>query len=212
MGSVVLAEQPELLDTRRELAVKIDRNIDRAERMIRDLLDTNRIRANERLPLHLHECDLGALARLVIEELGSIYGDRFILKQEHDVRGIWDAEELRRALWNLSSNAVKYGAPDKPITITVKRSISEAQLSVHNDGSVIAPEHQSDIFDSFARAPQAMAEGKTGWGLGLTLVRGCSEAHGGRVTVESSAALGTDFTIHLPPDSGPYQAGFNPAD
>jgi signal transduction histidine kinase len=42
-------------------------------------------------------------------------------------------------------------------------------------------------------------------------VRGCSEAHGGRVTIESSAAVGTTFTIHLPPDSRPYQAGFNPA-
>jgi signal transduction histidine kinase len=41
----------------------IDANIDRAERMIRDLLDTNRIRANERLPLHLAECDLAAIAR-----------------------------------------------------------------------------------------------------------------------------------------------------
>jgi signal transduction histidine kinase/CheY-like chemotaxis protein len=211
MGSAMLIRQPELLDERRELATKIDANIDRAERMIRALLDTNRIRANQRLPLHLAECDLTAIARVVIAELGSIYGERFVLKQEGDVRGIWDAEELRRALWNLVINAVKYGAPDKPITITVKASISEAQLSVHNHGSVIAPEDQSHIFDAFTRTQGAQAKAKIGWGLGLTLVRGCVEAHGGKVTVESSADTGTIFTIHLPTDSRPYQAGFNVA-
>jgi signal transduction histidine kinase len=207
----MLIGQPELLDERRELATKIDANIDRAERMIRDLLDTNRIRANERLPLHLAECDLTAIARVVIAELSSIYGERFVLKQEGDVRGIWDAEELRRALWNLVINAVKYGVPDKPITITVKASISQAQLSVHNQGSVIAPEDQSHIFDAFTRTQGAQAKGKIGWGLGLTLVRGCVEAHGGKVTVESSADTGTIFTIHLPTDSRSYQAGFNVA-
>jgi signal transduction histidine kinase len=211
MGSTMLIRKPELLDERRELAAKIDMNIDRAERMIRDLLDTNRIRANERLPLHLAECDLTVIARLVIGELSSIYGERFILKPEDGVRGIWDAEELRRALWNLIINAVKYGAPDKPITITVKGSLSEAQMSVHNYGSLIAPEDQSNIFDSFKRTQGAQANGKIGWGLGLTLVRGCAEAHGGKVTIESSAAFGTTFTIHLPPDARTFQAGLNPA-
>jgi signal transduction histidine kinase/CheY-like chemotaxis protein len=211
MGSAMLVNQPKMLNERPELAAKIDTNIDRVERMIRDLLDTNRIRANERLPLHLAEVDLAGLAREVIQDLSPINYKRFILELEDGVRGIWDAEELRRALWNLAINAVKYGAPDKPITITVKRSGSETQLSVHNYGSVIAPEDRSSIFDSFTRTQDARTKGQIGWGLGLTLVRGSSEAHGGKVTVQSSAALGTTFTIHLPPDSRPYQAGSKPA-
>jgi signal transduction histidine kinase/CheY-like chemotaxis protein len=209
MGSAMLVHQPTVLNERPELAAKIDTNIDRVERMIRDLLDTNRIRANERLPLHLAEVDLASIAREVIGELSPMNYGRFVLKLEDGVRGIWDPEELRRALWNLAINAVKYGAADKPITITVKRSGSEAQISVHNFGSVITPEDQASIFDSFARTQDARAKGQIGWGLGLTLVRGCSEAHGGKVTVESSAAVGTTFTIHLPPDSRPYQAGVN---
>jgi signal transduction histidine kinase len=64
----------------------------------------------------------------------------------------------------------------------VKLSKSEAQMSVHNYGSVIAPEDQANMFDSFTRAREAQAKGQIGWGLGLTLVRGCSEAHGGKVT------------------------------
>jgi len=211
MGSAMLVNEPKMLNERPDIAAKIDTNIDRVERMIRDLLDTNRIRANERLPLHLAEVDLAALAREVIQDLSPINYERFILKLEDGVRGIWDAEELRRALWNLAINAVKYGAADKPITITVKRSGAEAQISVHNYGSFIAPEDQASVFDSFTRTQDAQTKGQIGWGLGLTLVRGSSEAHGGNVTLESSVARGTTFTIHLPLDARPYQAGFKPA-
>jgi signal transduction histidine kinase len=211
MGSAMLVHQPKILNERPELAAKIDANIDRVERMIRDLLDANRIRANERLPLNLAEVDLAALAREVIQDLRPINYERFLLKLEDDVLGIWDPEELRRALWNLVINALKYGAPDKPITITVAWSGSEAQMSVHNYGSAIAPEDKAKIFESFTRTQDAQTRGKIGWGLGLTLVRGSAEAHGGKVTVESSLDEGTTFTLHLPADSRPHQPGVNAA-
>jgi hypothetical protein len=76
----MLVKHPKTLNARPEVASKIDANIDRVERMIRDLLDTNRIRANERLPLHLAEVDLAALAREVIQDLSPINDKRFILK------------------------------------------------------------------------------------------------------------------------------------
>jgi signal transduction histidine kinase len=205
MGSAMLVHQPEMLDQRRDLASKIDVNIDRAEKMIRDLLDMSRIRANEPIPLRLDECDLAGMSRLVVEELNTMYADRFVLKAGSWVRGVWDAEELRRALWNLAINAVKYGDREKPITISVQRSGSGAQISVHNYGSVIAPDAQAHLFDPFARMREARTSGRGGWGLGLTLVRGAAEAHGGKVTIESSTESGTTFTIHLPPDSRPYQ-------
>jgi signal transduction histidine kinase/DNA-binding NarL/FixJ family response regulator len=211
LGSVLLTHHPEKLDERRELAAKIDANIDRAERMIRNLLDANRIRANERLPLRLDECDLGDIARIVVEELATLHGERFLLDIEEGVRGTWDADELRRALWNLATNALKYGAADKPVTIMVKRTSSDVQLSVHNHGSVIAGEDQAHLFDPFIRTQQAQTGGQTGWGLGLTLVRGCAEAHGGTVTVHSSAVSGTTFTLRLPQDSRPYQPGHKSA-
>jgi K+-sensing histidine kinase KdpD len=68
LAAELLAMQPASLDERRDLAVKIDRNIDRVDRMIRDLLDANRIRAGERLPLRLDSCDLVALAQQIAEE------------------------------------------------------------------------------------------------------------------------------------------------
>jgi len=97
---------------------------------------------------------------------------------------------------------VKYGDSNKPITLGVQRSSEGAEISVHNYGAVIPAEAHTSLFDPFMRST---TKGKTGWGLGLTLVRGATEAHGGKVTVESSEDKGTTFTIHLPADSRPYQ-------
>jgi signal transduction histidine kinase len=205
MSSQILIQHPELLDERRDLALKIDRNIDRTDRMIRDLLDANRIRAGERLPLRIDQCDLGAVAREVYEELVATFGERFALRVEHRVVGFWSAEELRRAIWNLAANAIKYGAEDKAITIRVRRTTEGAQASVHNWGTPISPEDQKQLFRPFSRTHKAEAGGQKGWGLGLTLVHGCMVAHGGRVGVESSQQAGTLFTLDLPPDSRPFQ-------
>jgi signal transduction histidine kinase len=206
ISSQVLAQHPERVDERRKLAVRIDRNIDRMDRMIRDLLDANRIRAGQRLPLRIDECDLAAIAREVYEELVATFGERFVLKTEPRVIGFWSAPELGRTLWNLITNAVKYGDPDKPITIDVQRTAEGAQASVHNWGTPISADDQRQLFRPFSRTHAAQAGGQRGWGLGLTLVHGCAVAHGGRVEVESSQATGTTFTLDLPPDSRPFQA------
>ena len=203
LSADLLAGEPASLDERRQLAAKIDRNIDRVDRMIRDLLDANRIRAGEPLPLRLADCDLGALATQVIDEARAIHGDRFRLEIDEPVRGIWSREDLQRALWNLVTNAVKHGAPKEPIAIAVRRHEGVARVSVHNVGSPIPESEQLHIFDAYARAPTADAGGRIGWGLGLTLVRGAVEAHGGHVSVASDALSGTTFTIDLPFDARP---------
>lgn len=206
LGAELLSQEPASLDVRRDLALRIDRNLDRLDRMIRDLLDVNRIRVGERLPLRLDTCDLGQIAHEVAEELRMLHGDRFVVEADARALGVWSADELRRALWNLGSNAVKYGAPDRPITFTVRRVEGRAFASVHNWGAPISPDDQTQLFEPFARSRAAIESGRPGWGLGLTLVRGCAEAHGGAVSVASNPAEGTTFTLDLPLDARPYQS------
>jgi signal transduction histidine kinase len=192
-----------------DLTLRIERNIARVDRMIRDMLDANRIRAGEPLPLRLDVCDLCALAHQVAEEARAMYGDRFVVDCAV-VRGIWSADELQRALWNLVSNAVKYGVQKQPITISVTASAGGAQASVHNVGEPLPAEELRSLFEPFYRSAKASAGGNVGWGLGLTLVRGCAEAHGGHATV-SSDQTGTTFSIELPLDATPYQRGATPS-
>jgi signal transduction histidine kinase len=191
------------LDGRRDLAVRIERNLDRMDRMIRDLLDVSRVRGGQRLPLRLADCDLAVVAREVIEELSVAHGDRFELAPGEAVRGIWSQEDLRRALWNLGTNAVKYGVPGRPITTRLERTADGVRASVHNFGNPIPPDKRARLFDLYSRLREGSA---TGWGLGLALVRACAEAHGGQAAIgESSEEAGTTFTIDLPSDSRPFQ-------
>jgi signal transduction histidine kinase len=169
--------------------------------MIRDLLDANRVHAGETLPLVISKCDLVDIARETIEELRTLHGTRFGLAGDDSVVGRWDADQVRRCLWNLGVNAAKYGVPDAPITVSVRAKEDHAELSVHNEGAPIAPEDHAALFEPFRRARAAHTSRAKGWGLGLTLVRGAAEAHRGRVRVESAASTGTTFTIELPYDA-----------
>ncbi|MBZ4329518.1 GAF domain-containing sensor histidine kinase [Corallococcus sp. AS-1-12] len=205
MGAQTLLRTPEKLDARRDLALKITRNIDRTDQMVRDLLDANRIEAGQRLPLRLDACDLGAIARDVVEELTALHGERFVLEADGHVQGIWSAEELRRALWNLGTNAIKYGAADRPVTFTVTSTDAGARVSVHNHGRMIPRGDQQNIFQPFFRTRSAQKELSSGWGLGLTLVWGCAQAHGGRVELTSEPGEGTTFSLALPRDARPFQ-------
>ena len=184
-----------------KLASRIADNMDRADLMIRDLLDANRINAGERLPLELDRCSLNAVARQTLEELSTIHGDRFVLQAPATIEGFWSCSALRRILENLCSNGVKYGAPHRPVTVSLEEEGGKVKLQVHNEGTPIPAEELPNLFQPFHRANAARASGQRGWGLGLTLVKGLAEAHGGTVRVSSAPEQGTVFTVLLPLDS-----------
>ena len=177
---------------------KILKNIGRADMMIQNMLDANHIRAGERLPLEVGKCDLRQITQDVLEELVSIHGDRFNLLARGPVLGFWSATQLRRVVENLANNAIKYGSAYAPVTVKLEEVDGNVTIAVHNQGSFLSPEEQVNIFKSYSRTAGAIASGQRGWGLGLTLVRGVVEAHGGKVQVESSLSKGTTFLVTIP--------------
>lgn len=180
------------------IAGRIAHNMDRADQLLRDMLDLHRLQAGEQLPIERTECELHQLAAETLEELGSVHGDRFVLRASGPVRGFWACSSVRRILENLCTNAVKYGARNRPVTVSLSPEGPAVRLVVHNEGTPVPPEDQAVLFEPFRRTPAALATGQKGWGLGLALVRGLAEAHGGNVTVFSAPGLGTTFTVTLP--------------
>jgi signal transduction histidine kinase len=205
IGAALLMKAPERLDERRDLAARIVTAVDRTDGMVRDLLDANRIRAGERLPLRLAACDLADVVRDALVELVSEHGPRFELRGEEGVVGTWSGPDLRRVATNLGSNAAKHGEPGATVKFEIARTEGGARLSVHNEGEPLRPDLLADPFRAFAREPAAEASGRRGWGLGLTLVKGAVEAHGGTIGIDSAEGRGTTFVIDLPLDARPFQ-------
>jgi signal transduction histidine kinase len=205
IGATLLLRSPESLDERRDIAARIVTGIDRTDRMVRDLLDANRIRAGKQLMLKLAPCNLFDAVRDAVMELVAESGDVFRVEGDEDVAGVWSEQDLRRVAANLGSNAAKYGSQGADIVFSVARSERGARLSVHNEGNPLTPEDVAHIFQPFSRTASAEAGGSRGWGLGLTLVKGTVEAHGGTIHVESAPGQGTTFIVDLPLDSRPFQ-------
>jgi signal transduction histidine kinase len=106
-----------------------------------------------------------------------------------------DRDDLRRAIWNLADNAIKYTRVGwVELSLAVHAGIAEVRVA--DSGSGIAEAHLERVFDRFWRAPEV--RGTSGSGLGLAIVKWVAGLHGGNVSVESKLGQGTVFTIALP--------------
>jgi signal transduction histidine kinase len=193
LAASVAAESAEM--TARMLP-RIMRGLDRADRMITDLLDAHRVQAGERLPLTMTAFDLVGVARDVVEDLEQQYPGRVQLRSPDALWGTGCSPYLRRALWNLVINGLKYGDAKAPVVIDLSSRLDRVALAVHNDGPPISVAEQQRFFRMFSRGREL--SGGSGWGLGLALVRGAAEAHGGTVDITSDAESGTTFTVEIP--------------
>jgi signal transduction histidine kinase len=156
--------------------------------------------------LRLDNTDLVAVAQDIVQELRMMHGDRFLVDTGEHEWGFWSAREMRRAIWNLASNAIKYGDQTTPVEIRIAPVVAgNVEVSVHNQGPMIPAADRAMLFEPFSRAISVRAASQRGWGLGLTLVKGCVAAHGGVVELESDPATGTTFTLRFPRDARPFQ-------
>jgi signal transduction histidine kinase len=196
MGTHLIMRRLERGDARVDVGVRMLNAIDRLNSMIQNLLDASRIRAGQGLNFEFEECDLEMLVQDVVEDFNFTYGERFVVVSNSDIRSYCSRKEIRRVIENLVINAVKYGTPNSPITLTLQQTETQISLTIHNEGNPIAPDAQSILFQQFRRTADSSEQ--TGWGLGLFLAKSIVSAHQGTIAVESKEGKGTSFIIKLP--------------
>lgn len=109
-----------------------------------------------------------------------------------------DGDAIQQAILNLIANAMKYANGSHDIDLTLTRLNGDAVVKVRDRGTGIAAEHLARIKEKFYRAPTAENARISGTGLGLTLVDHIVNAHGGRLTIDSTIGKGSTVAIHLP--------------
>lgn len=162
------------------------------------LLDVSRIN-NGKLRLEPVAFDLAALLR----EVALTYTDAarraevpLKVVADESLPGTWDRLAVEQIIDNLLSNALKYGGRT-PVEMSAKASGSRVQLCVRDHGSGISADQRNRVFGRFERAVGA-GDARTGFGIGLWLVRHLAEAMDGDVAVEDAPGGGALFTVTLP--------------
>ena len=153
------------------------------------------------LKLALAPVDLSAELEDMIEDARVLAADLRLTFETHIAPGLRvpaDRALLHTALLNLITNAIKYNQPDGRIEITLEHSGGEIGFRIGNTGPGIPPEEQSRVFDRFYRVKHAGSTGTDGIGLGLSLAREITRAHGGEIVLMESTDAHTCFEVRFP--------------
>src|SRR5438093_92521 len=180
----------------------IDRQVRHLTRLVDDLLDVARL-TRQKLRLHLERLDLRSVVGDAIDATRQqIEARRHRLTVRLPEAPVWvegDAVRLGQIVANLLTNAVKFTPAGGAITVTLERAGRDAVLRVSDNGVGIAAESLPLIFEAFAQAAAPADPSERGLGIGLALVRGLAEAHGGGASVASDGpGRGSEFVVRLP--------------
>lgn len=209
-----------------DLLSTVEKSAWRMSRMVEAILDVQRLEAGQ-FPLTITPLQVAEVVTEVLDEVTPLVAESEI-EDDRDVPPdlpfvAADREVLRRILWNLLDNALKYAPRGGFIRLGAKaldladgverpqalRDVTAGRwvvLSVSDNGPGIPPDDQERIFAKFAQARGSRAR-RRGVGLGLAFCRLAVEAHGGRIWVDSRPGSGSTFSFALPAADSPSDVG-----
>jgi signal transduction histidine kinase len=186
----------------------IRKESERLTALINNILDFSRIEAGGK-EYEFRNTDIAELVRNTLESYRyQIEQQGFAFEENIDSNlpaVPVDREAIARALVNLVNNALKYSSDEKFLGVKLYRDNSVVKLEVADHGIGIARRDQSKIFEKFYRAGDPLVHNTKGSGLGLSLVRHITHAHGGEIAVESIPGRGSKFILSLPLASATQQ-------
>ena len=182
----------------KEIGAEIAHAVARMRRLIQDLVDVTLLEAGtftikqERIPTE----DLLSEVVASQTQLASAASLEIRLDAASDLPEIWaDHDRLLQVFENLVGNALKFTKPGGQITVKATAQANDVLFSIADTGSGIEPDQLPRVFDRFWQAPGAKRKGA---GLGLPIVKGIVEGHGGRIWVQSSPGHGSTFFFTIP--------------
>lgn len=182
-----------------EAAARLIRSGASMQALLDDLTDFNRTNLGLGLKVVPYEMDLEKAAADELDQLRAAHPHRRIeFAASGDTRGRWDGVRVQQVLRNLVSNAIRYGAPDGAVRVSLRGEQPEVRLEVSNSGH-INPSEIRELFDPLRRgaAERASHRARDGLGLGLFIVREIARAHGGEVEARCEGEQ-TTFIVRLP--------------
>jgi signal transduction histidine kinase len=196
--ATLLAKWPRFTDDQKRVMLEtVNADADRVTRLITELLDVSRIESG-RIEVHRQLVDIPRQARKLIA--GRVAAgdseDRFRLEVRDELPETWlDADKVDQILGNLIENAVRHGAGTVTVVVESARiGVGPGvAVSVRDQGQGIAPEVAPRVFRQFWRAKR-----RGGAGLGLFIVKGLVEAHGGTIEVQQAPGGGAEFRFTMP--------------
>jgi two-component system sensor histidine kinase KdpD len=192
-------------EERQAFAQAIEEEAERLNRLVSNLLDLSRIQGGSLRPaMSWH--DLGTVLQDVLERLRPVTARHTVRTSvPDDLPPVWlDPVEIGEVVYNLVENAAKYAPPGSLIEIQVSHAPRAVQVEVLDGGPGLPPEAVPHLFEPFYRARASQSPG--GLGLGLAVVKGLVEAHGGRVFADNRPGGGARFVFSLPLPAVPAPA------
>ncbi len=197
--TLVVKDQELSPQSRREFLATVNEQAERLARLVDDLLQVSRIES-KRVRVEWTEVPLARLVNDLMVQFHSKWGSRRILL---DFDALLPAARVDRAkleeiLINLIDNAIKYSPEHTPIRVSGKVCGEEIEVSISDRGFGIAAEEVGQLFQKFQRITTNETREIAGTGLGLYIVKGLVEAHGGRVNVVTAPGAGSTFSFTVP--------------
>jgi signal transduction histidine kinase len=199
--SLTLERGPNMGDgDRSDLLRRLATNAKKLDRLLRDLLDIDRLNRGIVEPQY-RVTDVGALARRTVESLEILNGRDVVAATEAVVIAV-DPAKVERIIENLLMNAARHTTQDRRIWLKVAGTDDGVLLSVEDDGPGVPAEIREAIFEPFRQGPTASPHAP-GTGIGLSLVARFAQLHDGRAWVGDREGGGAAFHVFLPCQPGP---------
>jgi PAS domain S-box-containing protein len=194
--SLTLERAPDIEpDDRNDLLSRLATNARKLDRLLKDLLDIDRLNRGIVEP-QLRMTDVGALARRTVESLDVLAGREVHVRTDAVMLAV-DPPKIERIVENLLVNAARHTGADRRIWLNVAPANAGVLIRVDDDGAGVPAEVRAEIFEPFRQGPSPSAH-SPGTGVGLSLVARFAELHGGRAWVDDRDGGGASFCVYIP--------------